>query len=192
MHIVKLGGSLYNAPNLNRWLTRLHTLSQQQPLVIVPGGGPFADQVRQAQQQHKFDDRSAHHMAILAMAQFGLLLHGLQPSATIVNIPAAVAATPKLSIWIPDARLLDADIAQNWQITSDSLALWFAQQLPAVQQLTLIKRIRPDTGDLQQLNHKTIIDDGFTGLYQQHPVATQIVSFHDVDPFPNTAITLFL
>lgn len=192
MHIVKLGGSLYNASNLNRWLTRLNTVAQQQPLVIVPGGGPFADQVRQAQQQHKFDDRSAHHMAILAMAQFGLLLHGLQPSANIVNVPTAVTTTPQLSIWIPDARLLDADIAQNWQITSDSLALWFAQQLSAVRQLTLIKRIRPDTGDLHQLSHKTIIDRGFADLYQQHPVATQIVSCHDIDQFPNTAVTLFL
>lgn len=192
MHIVKLGGSLYSAANLNRWLTRLNTVAQQQPVVIVPGGGPFADQVRQAQQQHKFDDRSAHHMAILAMAQFGLLLHGLQPAANIVNVPAAVTTTSQLTIWIPDARLLDADIAQNWQITSDSLALWFAQQLPAVRQLTLIKRIQPDTGDLQQLSHKTIIDHGFTGLYQQHPVATQIVSSDDVDQFPNTATTLFL
>lgn len=192
MHIVKLGGSLYDTPNLNHWLARLHTLAQQQALVIVPGGGPFADQVRQAQQQHQFDDRSAHHMAILAMAQFGLLLHGLLPSANIINVPAAVTATPQLSIWIPDARLLDADIAQNWQITSDSLALWFAQQLPAVQQLSLIKRIRPATGDLQQLSQHMIIDRGFAGLYQQHPIATQIVSFHDVDQFPNTGVTLYL
>jgi|SRR5690554_677962 len=192
MHIIKLGGSLYNTIELKTWLTRLNEVAKRQPLVIVPGGGPFADQVRQAQQQHQFDDRHAHHMAILAMAQFGLLLHGLLPSANMVKTPAAVTVQPQLSIWIPDDQLLKEDIAQNWLITSDSLALWFAQQLPAPRQLSLIKRVQPESGDIRQLSAKAIIDRGFPTLYQQCPIATQLVNAHDADSFPNTALTLFL
>ena len=47
-------------------------------MVIVPGGGAFADQVRLAQQHWQFDDKTAHSMAILAMQQMALLFKGLK------------------------------------------------------------------------------------------------------------------
>ncbi|HCC82688.1 MAG TPA: delta 1-pyrroline-5-carboxylate synthetase, partial [Methylophaga sp.] len=74
MYVVKLGGSLYHTAELKSWLTLLEQTALNESVVIVPGGGPFADMVRQAQQLHKFDDQHAHHMAILAMAQYGLML----------------------------------------------------------------------------------------------------------------------
>ena len=61
--IVKLGGSLFNqiadlAPILN---------ASTRPLFIIPGGGPFADLVRQI----RVNNDAAHWMAIAAMEQYG-------------------------------------------------------------------------------------------------------------------------
>ncbi len=36
-------------------------------VVIVSGGGPFADQVRDAQKRWKFNDQQAHQIALHAM-----------------------------------------------------------------------------------------------------------------------------
>ena len=67
--VVKLGGSLQGSPNLRRWLKVI--AASAAPVVIVPGGGPFADEVRLAQKRLKFSDAVAHHMALLAMEQYG-------------------------------------------------------------------------------------------------------------------------
>ena len=67
--VVKLGGSTASAAGMDAWIAAL--AGSGLPLVIVPGGGPFADQVRQAQKRLGFSDGAAHAMAILAMDQFG-------------------------------------------------------------------------------------------------------------------------
>src|SRR5215467_4429680 len=92
--VVKLGGSLIASPHLQAWLAAL--AASRGAAVIVAGGGPFADAVRAAQEQHPFDDRAAHRMAILAMEQYALMLAalepGLRPAASATAIRAAAQA----------------------------------------------------------------------------------------------------
>lgn len=85
MLVVKLGGSLYNTAELQHWLTTLEKYSKQQSILIVPGGGPFAEHVRTAQNLHHFDDNHAHHMALLAMTQFAILIAGIEPQCQLVR-----------------------------------------------------------------------------------------------------------
>ncbi len=60
---MKVGGSLYNQiPDLVPIL-----IASKRPLFIIPGGGPFADLVRQIQ----VNNDAAHWMAIAAMEQYG-------------------------------------------------------------------------------------------------------------------------
>ena len=68
MWIVKLGGSLGRDPVLKEWLDTLVALGSGR-VVIVPGGGGFAEEVRDQQELWRFDDLAAHNMAVLAMAQ---------------------------------------------------------------------------------------------------------------------------
>lgn len=190
MHIVKLGGSLYHTAELKSWLEVLAEAAIEDSVVIVPGGGPFADMVRQAQHQHKFDDQHAHHMALLAMAQYGLLLHALLPTAVTINTPAEVSSTDQLFIWLPDDQLLQVDeIMQSWHITSDSLALWFAQQLPD-SKLSLIKCVSAETSDINVLSKKDIIDQGFHTLFQQQPIPTQLIHYQNPSHFPENGLKL--
>lgn len=190
MHIVKLGGSLYHTAELQSWLSLLAKAATEDPVVIIPGGGPFADIVRQAQHQHKFDDQHAHHMALLAMAQYGLMLHGLLPSAVLIKTPAEVSSQCQLSIWLPDEQLLQVEeITQSWQMTSDSLALWFAQQFPQ-SRLSLIKCVSVDSGDINILSRKGVIDQGFTSLFQQRSIPTQLIHYQTPNKFPEHGIKL--
>lgn len=190
MHIVKLGGSLYHTAELKSWLELLAEAAIEDSVVIVPGGGPFADMVRQAQRIHTFDDQHAHHMALLAMAQYGLLLHALLPTTVTIKTPAEVSSSCQLSIWLPDDQLLQADkLMQSWHITSDSLALWFAQQLPD-SKLSLIKRVSTETADITALSKKGIIDQGFKALYQLHPIPTQLIHYQNPHHFPENGLKL--
>lgn len=167
--VIKLGGSLADWPDLRRWVRLLgdrHAID----LAVVPGGGPFADQVRAAQARWRFDDDVAHRMAILAMEQYGLMLCGLArgqliPAATPAAIRAALRAgvTP---VWAPSAMAFaDArgkgEIAETWDMTSDSLAAWLAGKLRA-ERLVLVKSAKPRPGaDLKALVKSGLIDQAF-------------------------------
>jgi len=141
MWVVKLGGSLFDSDHLRDWLK---VLANAGSVVIVPGGGPFADQVRQAQLRWGFDDSSAHVMALLAMEQFGNMLcslePGLVPAASIAQIDEVIKRG-KTPVWMPTSMVMaDPEIEQSWDVTSDSLAAWLSGHLGA-NKLFLVKSI---------------------------------------------------
>src|SRR5690242_9630066 len=117
--VVKLGGSFAFAPELGHWLAAIAGCAGH--VVLVPGGGVFADSVRHAQTTMAFDNEAAHHMALLAMEQFGRALAGLDahlsPAATIAAIDAALRAQ-KVPVWSPTRMVLKADIPASWDMTS--------------------------------------------------------------------------
>ena len=82
--IVKLGGSHATGPHLKDWLAAI--AAEAGAIAIVPGGGPFADAVRTAQAAIGYDDRAAHAMALMAMAQFGCALQSLNPALRLSGV----------------------------------------------------------------------------------------------------------
>lgn len=159
MWVVKLGGSLAHGDALTDWLDALLDCP---PLVLVPGGGPFADQVRVAQSRWGFDDATAHHLALLAMEQYGRMLCGLRPAlvpaATAGALTTAVRAGTT-AVWMPvGMALADPAIPRSWDMTSDSLAAWLAARLGATG-LLLIKSARLDPDDtLERLAATGVVD----------------------------------
>lgn len=127
--VVKVGGSLAGSAQLPHWLAALATAGA----VIVPGGGPFADQVRALQRHWGFADGPAHRMAILAMAQYGTMLAALQPvleTAGDLNGLSRAVVEGRSVVWLPEPdRLPVAEIEADWDLTSDSLAAWLAGAL---------------------------------------------------------------
>jgi hypothetical protein len=67
--------------------------------------------------------------------------------------------------------------------------LWFTQQFPQ-SSLSLIKRVSAESGDLNELSKKGIIDQGFTALFQQRPISTQLIHYQALDNFPEHGIKL--
>ena len=138
--MVKLGGSLGSLNVLGDWLKALRNI----PVVIVPGGGIFADAVRSAQAQWHFDDRLAHRMAILAMRQYALMLSGIESNLTLASTETLLnnkAQDQRARCWLPDPDELQGPYVEaSWRVTSDSLAVWLAQRLGA-KDLLLVKSI---------------------------------------------------
>jgi aspartokinase-like uncharacterized kinase len=181
--VVKLGGSLYNTPELKVWLQTLADTSILTPIVVVPGGGPFADQVREAQTLHHFNDAVAHHMALIAMKQFGLMLTALEAKCQPFN---ALNPEQALSVWLPDDSVLaDPILPQSWALTSDSLALWLASKLQA-EQLLLIKHVHVSSTSIQQLTTNHVIDHSFADLFANYSIATRIIHYQSYERFANT------
>lgn len=183
MIVLKLGGSLLSRAELKQFL-QLASRDGQGQVVIVPGGGVFADQVRLTQQQWQYDDRTAHCMAILAMQQMALLFRGLCARLVIVDQVELIRSRlqqQNVVIWSPLPSELDAaGIAANWQVTSDTLAAWLAVQL-SIDHLILVKSAEFSAGcSIEQLSTLGIIDQAFAEFVQDHPLTIDCISYHQL------------
>jgi aspartokinase-like uncharacterized kinase len=148
--VIKVGGSMATRPaQLRRLMATLARAARRHTLVVVPGGGSFADEVRRADRRFALADSAAHWMAILAMDQYGHLLAGLASDAVLARSRRELAPG-RLNVLAPSAWLLRADpLPHSWDVTSDSIAAWFARVLGA-RRLMLVKHadgfIGPDRG----------------------------------------------
>lgn len=141
--VVKVGGGLLATPGLLPRVGRaVARLAGSRPLVVIPGGGPFADQVRRFDETHGLSPTAAHWMAILAMDQYAWVVAGAVPGGRLVEDRAGVlqahqdGAVPVLA---PSRWLRAADeLPHRWEVTSDSLAAYLATLLGA-EELVLVK-----------------------------------------------------
>ena len=150
--IVKVGGSLYNQiPDLIPVIK-----ATKHPLLLIPGGGPFADLVRRVE----VDNDTAHWMAISAMEQFGLFIASFGISTT-----DAIITPLTTTVFLPYRYLRLTDtLPHTWDVTSDTIAAWVAHVLHL--DLLLLKSV-----------------DGIfiNGIFQEQvtrPVETEVI-----DPF---------
>ncbi len=172
--IIKLGGSLIGSADLSLWLAAIAQASQSCRIILVPGGGAFADVVRSAQNELNIDDVVAHEMALLGMRQFGLALAALcRPfsAATLMCVPdiQADSAVSGLGIWDPcDPYLGKSSLPRDWRVTSDSLSLWLCGELEN-SHLILVKSTTPEelNADLVKAAANKFVDDYFPTLREQ-------------------------
>ncbi len=148
--VVKLGGGvLAHLPALDRALDLIAKCARARRLVVVPGGGPFADAVRHADTRVGLCDTAAHWMATLAMDQYAHLLASRLAGSTLVTraceIDAALEAG-RVPVLAPSRWLQEADpLPHSWDVTSDTIAGWFAGELGATA-VVLVKPpgVQPD------------------------------------------------
>jgi probable H4MPT-linked C1 transfer pathway protein len=146
--VVKVGGSLFDLPDLGSQLARwLQTLSAG-PIFLVPGGGRLADTLRELDQRHRLGEVRAHWLALQALTLNAHFLAGVLPRAAVVqDLDACAACWSSGTIPILDAHTFaQADEGQpgalpaSWNVTSDSLAARVAHRAGA-RQLILLKSI---------------------------------------------------
>lgn len=188
MWVIKLGGSLLGSDELRHWL-RLVAQYGDGRVIIVPGGGVFADVVRDVYQQMPMTESCAHALAVSAMNQFGTLL--------IDQIPALVPAHSELEIaerswqhrgivWMPSKMVMAEgdDIPHSWDVTSDSLALWLANKISA-EHLILVKSAPPANASLQDMIVQGVIDPAFSQFSVDSQVKSWVVNKTDYTAFAN-------
>jgi aspartokinase-like uncharacterized kinase len=142
--VLKIGGSLDRGTGLPALCTEINRLGLRHRLLVVPGGGAFADQVREAYRRYNLNETAAHCMALLAMDQYGhLLSHLIADSYVAVDLASAsrAAESGKVAVLLPSAMVLRSDpLPHSWQVTSDTIAAWAAQQADC-RRLVLLKDV---------------------------------------------------
>lgn len=189
MWVVKLGGSLLGTPELEAWLDIISRHGDGK-VVIVPGGGIFADAVREAQLRTGVSDRVAHHMAVQAMDQYGVLMAGLNRALATAASELEIAERGwqhRGIVWLPSNMVCaDEDIQASWEVTSDSLAAWLANTLGA-QHLVLVKSLRPSASrnSFEALMKDEVVDARFAHFAADRNFTTWVLGKQDHVLFAN-------
>lgn len=138
--VVKVGGSLFDLPDLGDRLRRWIADQDAEKILLVPGGGAAADVVRQLDRRHQLGEERAHWLALRALslnAEFladllGCPIHREWPadprrlfdrSSTLIADALAFARA--------DEAAVESRLPHSWSATSDAIAARIAEVLGA-------------------------------------------------------------
>ncbi len=159
MIVVKLGGSLFDQPGFRvlfrSWLEKYHG----EVILIVPGGGRFANAVRQYDSVHQLGEETSHWLALQSMVLSAHFLKSLWPDGEIVSM---VPTSPGMFILNAHAYFAQHDgVPHSWAVTSDSLAAVVAQRTNATR-LILWKSVELQVGlSWGEAAERGFVDDYF-------------------------------
>jgi aspartokinase-like uncharacterized kinase len=125
--VVKIGGSLLkNSPSIIKSLRKhFGGPDSEYVIMIVPGGGMFADSIRKICEKYSVGDDAAHWMAVLSMEQYAYYLI----DKTGVNSVESFVDAPGVSVLLPYRILRENDVLpHSWNVTSDTIAAWVARE----------------------------------------------------------------
>ena len=136
--VVKIGGGLLRArglAGLRAACDEVVAQASRRRVLVLPGGGPFADAVRVADRDRELGDRLAHRLALAAMDQLGMVLRELLPSAETIS---SLRAPTGLGLLLAASAFAGrAGVPESWTVTSDSLAVLAAGAIGADQAILL-------------------------------------------------------
>ena len=131
MWILKLGGSWLKNQKLKDLLQNL-ILYNNSEIVLVVGGGIFADAVRVSQRFLKFDDKFANYLAIKATENYAESINSIFPEIKLTKNLNELKKRNGLKIWLPEKILKnERTFIKNWNSTSDSIACWLSKKISA-------------------------------------------------------------
>jgi aspartokinase-like uncharacterized kinase len=183
--IVKVGGSLFDLPDLRlrlrRWLDGLSTRN----VVLVPGGGALADAVRELDRCHGLGEEQAHWLALQTLRTTAHFLAALVPGVAVVtHLDAITDAWAKGTVPVLDleafARQDEESLPHRWDVTSDSLAARVAVVTEA-RELILLKSVSlPEGMGWSEAGQRGLVDPYFARAAEA-PLKVRFVNFRALD-----------
>ena len=137
MIVVKVGGSLYDLPDLGDRLRRfLATLTG--PVLLFSGGGIMVDAIRELDRVHRLGEEASHWLALAACSVNGRMLATLLSGTPIVDAPTdGVAILDPYRFAVAD-EARPGRLPHCWDVTSDSMSARAALVFDA-EELVLLK-----------------------------------------------------
>lgn len=148
--VLKIGGSLDTMNGqepgavLKALISVIEDGATNSKFVIAPGGGAFADFVRDESNRKNISDATAHVQATLAVSQFGYRLSELIENGAPAHDENEVERLwnkNKIPVFIPYPFIInDSSVPFSWRATSDTFAARICQRL-GIKKLVLLKSV---------------------------------------------------
>jgi 5-(aminomethyl)-3-furanmethanol phosphate kinase len=142
MIVVKVGGSLYDWPGLGPALRAFVAALDPSPVLLVPGGGDFADAVRKLHAVHGLTEEQSHWLALESLWPTARLVCTLAQTGECLLPYPPIPSGERVAVLDPHCfcNLSGPDLPHTWEVTTDSIAAWAAVVWKA-ERLVLLKSI---------------------------------------------------
>lgn len=173
--VFKIGGKiLEDFENLKSTISQLEQLYDENlidKIVIIPGGGSFANFIRKIYSELQFTEETAHWMGIISMNYNGLEISKKFPNLQVIdNYENLKKSSKTFCIFLPYEFIKENDkLPHSWDVTSDSISLLIAKELE-LNKCFLIKNV---DGILNSENQviKNISTSQFKDMMQSNKLA---------------------
>jgi len=194
--LIKVGGSLLTWPELPARLATFlasspgRDLCASREIVLIAGGGPAADVIRNMDQIHSLGDLNSHRLAIGALDLTAEILAAIVPGSVVVHRPEALRSIwnlGKLPILSPGRFLEDHDdrgpdpLPSSWDVTSDSIAARIAIHLNASRLILLKSRALPRGAGRAEAASLGLVDPRFPVVARELGLVV-LVCLRDAEP----------
>ena len=150
--VVKVGGSLFNLPDLGPRLGAWLTTLGQPDAVLVAGGGAAANVVRELDRVHRLGEEKSHWLALESLGLTARFLSALAPPSFAVQDLQSFACHD-------EGR--PGCLPHSWEVTSDSLAARFAE-VAGARELVLLKSVTiPSDMSWSEASRRGFVDGFF-------------------------------
>ncbi|EAQ77604.1 hypothetical protein [Blastopirellula marina] len=165
LRVVKLGGSLFDLPDLGRRVEVWLAQQTPMPTAFIAGGGMFADAVRRFDAIQQLPSPAAHLLALRSMELGSQALAALLPTLDLVReadplrrvLASAAQGTccdsyvgvwNVIDYWLDEVEPTLSSNSLDWTLTSDSISATLAQHWQAASLVLLKSCERPgETAD---------------------------------------------
>jgi aspartokinase-like uncharacterized kinase len=186
--IVKVGGSLYDLPDLGPRLHRWLDDKDLSHVVLVPGGGSLVEAIRTLDRCHQLGEGTCHLLALQAMRLAALFLVQIVPGGAVLKDLSACTAMwkegklPVLDAWA--FALTDEGnpgcLPHTWDVTSDSIAARLAVVMGAARLILLKSTALPAGISWQEAAQRGFVDRYFATALQDRAIDMQVINFRDI------------
>jgi 5-(aminomethyl)-3-furanmethanol phosphate kinase len=183
--VVKVGGSLLDWPALPDHLAAYLESRRTDRLVLIVGGGRFADALRHLDSTHALGEARSHALALRVLDFTARVLEELVPdlevTETLDDLPTSWSRE-RVPVLAP-RRFLDDDLTteplpQTWATTTDSIAARLAVRLGAGELVLLKSTDLPLGCDRADAARLGLIDSVFPTASESVPIVT-FINFRD-------------
>lgn len=177
--VVKVGGSLYDLPDLGARLRAfLHEQCAGASVILVPGGGPIVDALRRLDRLHMLGEETSHWLALRALTVNAHFLAALLPSARIVG-EADEGNRHELAILDVHAfaradENRSGHLPHCWAVTSDAFAARAAVVFAAAALILLKSTTIPSGIDWREAGRCGWVDEWFAEVLRTAPAKLQV------------------
>lgn len=180
--VAKVGGSLFDLPDLRDrlrvWLSR----QEGRRVLFVPGGGRVADAIRSLDQTHQLREATAHWLALRVLtvnAHFLSALMGIEVVSTLAEFSAPVAVLDAYA-FCQDDEGRTGTLEHSWRVTSDSVAARAASLVGG--ELVLLKSTNlPVAMRWTEASRSGLVDEAFAKVVADNRVRVSWVNLRGAD-----------
>jgi aspartokinase-like uncharacterized kinase len=193
IRVVKVGGSLFDLPDLGQRLRQWLAVQPPAHNVLIAGGGPLVEQIRAWHAEEPIEDAAAHWMCVDLLTVTAHMLHAWMPEIPLVEDDCLLCqrvGEPGATIFGPAPWMRHSEpglpgtwLPSNWETTSDSIAGRLAAALLA-DEFVLMKSALPRRKTSRELSALAAVGYIDSVLAQMAPELprTRLVNLRTLPP----------